>query len=275
MFIAAIALYIIGGRYFVNKRKIMCNQSLIISSTVNIKKNKNKKISDPKLRLKQYKSSLKKWLSNQDVFQKIVWVENSDFDLSYLSDYSKKISHKKKIEFISYFSKENEKQSYGGFGELEQINKAVELSDLVGDFFYITGGRNFVKNIKKIHLNTYDIQCNFNRNLVYTNSEFWGVSKEIFRTHLYPIMIEEMNKGAHFEQGLAMGIHSAIIDGAKWSPILPTPINDGYSAAKGTRYMQRWPFLVRFIKDISDQIHYKNCITSNKDGNHYYDVTKI
>jgi hypothetical protein len=144
----------------------------------------------------------------------------------------------------------------------------------VGRYFFKCTGRSFVKNINNIKFNNYDIQCNFRNNLVYTDSIFFGMKTEIFVNHIYPIMLKNANKGRHFEQGLAMGIHNSLLHGAKWSPIFPMPYHDGVSGAKGYHYMRQFPIHRRLLKNIVDHLCFKFSYTSYKDGRHYYDVTK-
>ncbi len=247
---------------------------MVLTSTVNVGVGKNVQIKDSGVRLQEYKSSLKKWITNQNVFNRIIFVENSGFDLSLLKKFINEFNSSKEVEFISFNSKEDRGRSGTGYGELEQIDRVIKCSKIIGDSFFKCTGRVFIKNIDNLRLNNYDIQCNFRNNLVYTNSVFFGCSVNIYNKYLQPEMLKNIENNKHFEQGLAMGIHSAILNGAMWSPIYPMPYIDGISGAKGYHYMKQFPMHRRFLKNITDYFCFKFSYTSYKDGKHYYDITK-
>ena len=182
--------------------------------------------------------------------------------------------HEKEIQFVSFVSDADLNNKDLGFGELESIDRAINSSKSNIDYFFKCSGRVYIKNITKLKLNNYGIQCNFNRNLIYTNSVFFGCSYDIYKKYLYPKMLKNVINNNHIEQGLAMGIHNAILNGAKWSPIYPIPYIDGYSGTKGNHYMKRYPAPIRLLINLANYIHYKDSKTSYKDGRHYYDVTK-
>ena len=246
--------------------------TLILTATINVSTHKNISVFDPKIRLQQYKSSLVKWLTRQDVFIKIIFIENSDFDLSHISDFVDKIEHNKVIEFISFVSSRDKDNKDIRYGEMELIKKAIDKSKIVGSVFYKCTGRVYIRNIEKLNLNSYDILGNFRNNLVNFDSVFFGMRKDVFIDDVYKILLNEIENGGIFEHGLAMGVHNAILNKRRWSPITPVIYIDGFSGTTGEHYMKNNPFYLREIRNIVYRLFYRGTYTYFKDGSHYYDL---
>ena len=64
----------------------MNNPSLVLTATIDVTVNKTVKIKNSNERLEQYIKSLKKWLTKQNIFKRIVFVENSGHNLNELRE---------------------------------------------------------------------------------------------------------------------------------------------------------------------------------------------
>jgi len=245
---------------------------LILTATVNVSSSKNVSIFDSKVRLDQYKSSLTKWVTKQNIFKRIVFIENSGFDLSYLSDYVNNIKHNKIIEFISFSSEKDKHKVDIGYGEMELIKRAIDTSKIIGSSFYKCTGRVYIKNIELLNLNNYDIFCNFRNNLVNVDSVFFGMNKDVFIDDVYQILFKEIEEGKIFEHGLAMGVHNAILNKKSWSPITPELYIDGICGGTGVHYMKNNPLYLRIVKNIANYLFFRAKYTYYEDGKHYYDL---
>jgi hypothetical protein len=263
-----------------NSKKLLMSNSadqsaatLLLTATINVSANKNNIIvSDPQVRLQQYTESLIKWIQDQDVLTKIVFIENSGFDLGQLSNLINKITHTKVVEFISFHSECDMNHNDIGFGEMEMIKTALDQSKIIDNMFYKCTGRVYIRNIKNLNLNSYDILGNFRNNLVNMDSVFFGMRKGVFIDDVYEILFNEIENGGIFEHGLAMGVHKAILNKKRWSPIVPEIYIDGFSGATGEHYMKNNPFYFRVVRNIANYLFYRGAYTYYKDGSHYYEL---
>ena len=125
----------------------MNSKTLILTSTINISPIKSLKITNAEQRFCEYKKSLKKWLLNQNVFNKTIFVENSGFNLDNLAQYVDNLVHEKEIQFVSFISDDDSNNKDLGFGELESIDRAINSSKSNIDYFFKCTGRVYIKNI--------------------------------------------------------------------------------------------------------------------------------
>jgi len=219
---------------------------LILTCTINVKNIAHMKRSDTYLRLKDYKLTFLKWLKNKNV-KEIIFVENSNYDLSEFRKMALEFKAEKKIEFISYDGQKFPRKLGKGFGESQAIERVISdsLFFLKNEKFIKINGRYYVPNISNFleffSKTDSHIMADLSLNLTWSDSRLFGGSKKFFSEYL----VSETRKtndsiGLYFEYLLAASIHRAIADGLKWV-IPPCPaVIDGVSGTSGRRYEQNF-----------------------------------
>ena len=102
-------------------------------------------------RLDDYKKAFIKWCKN-DLVDKIIFIENSGYDLNFFNEESKNFPSKK-IEIISSNLNNTFKKSLGkGYGEYLCLKEVFENSQTVNntDYYLKVTGRYYIKNFNKI-----------------------------------------------------------------------------------------------------------------------------
>ena len=125
--------------------------SIILTCTVNPIQMPNLVRSNPEIRFQDYKKSFNFWINNAFV-NKIILLENSNFDLSYFNEVAEDIKNKE-IEIISSNSNNEYDKSLGkGYGQylcLKEIFYQSQIAKTTKYFIDVTG-RHCVKNFKAI-----------------------------------------------------------------------------------------------------------------------------
>lgn len=153
---------------------------------------------------------------------KIVWIDNSNYDLSFLNSFSN-------TEYFSFLSLESFKGK--GHGELEIIKYGLENSKFLDScsFFVKISGRymisNFIQFISKIEFTSIKHFCNFSRNLNWADTRIIVFEQSFLNNFFIPTMdkyLDEPN-GEYFEKSYARAIHFFLYSGGKISlwPIYP------------------------------------------------------
>lgn len=129
------------------------NYPLLLTGTIDATKYSNNlsKISTLD-RLSQYENSIERYIK-ETPFNKIVFIENSDFDFNEKKYSNMAKQYNKEFEFIRGTLCKNEVQSYGkSYGDAFLIHEALLKSKLLKDceFFYKITGRLFLKNSEAI-----------------------------------------------------------------------------------------------------------------------------
>lgn len=138
-----------------NTNKILTNkQYLLLTGTIDsqVYNNVGNKITDTKVRLQQYETSLEKYIT-ESVFTDIVFVENSGFQFDSTKFEKLACENNKRFEFISGKVCKQEIIEYGkSFGDAYLIYEGLQKSKLLEncEYFYKITGRIFLKNSKKI-----------------------------------------------------------------------------------------------------------------------------
>ena len=218
--------------------------SLILTCTINPIDMPNLVRLSPKIRLEDYKKSFNFWINNNYV-NKIIFIENSNSDLSYFKDISNNIKDKE-IEIISSNSNNTFEKNLGkGYGQYLCLKEIFDISEIAKNtnYFVDVTGRHSIKNfesiIKDIKKNNADIYLNLTDNLKFTDANIYGGSKKFFTNYLLP-EIKKTNDTLNniFENKVANASLKAISDGLTLSK---TPIYadiEGYIGTSGKKYNQ-------------------------------------
>lgn len=218
--------------------------SIILTCTVNPIQMPNLVRSNPEIRFQDYKKSFNFWVNNAFV-NKIILIENSNFDLSYFNEVAEDIKNKE-IEIISSNSNNEYDKSLGkGYGQylcLKEIFDQSQIAKTTKYFIDITG-RHCVKNfkaiIKDIIKNESDIYVNITDNLKFADANIYGGTKNFFINYLLP-ETKKTNDSQNkiFENCVASATLKAISDGMNLSK---TPIYadiEGFIGTNGKKYKQ-------------------------------------
>ena len=218
--------------------------SIILTCTVNPIQMPNLVRSNPEIRFQDYKKSFNFWVNNAFV-NKIILLENSNFDLSYFNKIAKDIKNKE-IEIISSNSNNKYDKSLGkGYGQylcLKEIFDQSQIAKTTKYFIDVTG-RHCVKNFKAIIediiKNESDIYVNITDNLKFADANIYGGTKKFFINYLLP-ETKKTNDSQNkiFENCVASATLKAVSDGMNLSK---TPIYadiEGFIGTNGKKYKQ-------------------------------------
>jgi hypothetical protein len=126
----------------------------------------NLKRTNPSVRLNDYCNAFIFYLMQPiDLINRIIFVENSDTDLTPLRNLAVEISHEKSVEFISFPEGNCFPVEYGkGYGEILMINYALSHSKIIckNDIIWKATGRLILNNIASLirsSANNFDVYC--------------------------------------------------------------------------------------------------------------------
>ena len=218
--------------------------SIILTCTVNPIQMPNLVRSNPEIRFQDYKKSFNFWVNNAFV-NKIILLENSNFDLSYFNEVAENIKNKE-IEIISSNSNNEYDKSLGkGYGQylcLKEIFDQSQIAKTTKYFIDVTGRhciKNFKAIIEDIIKNESDIYVNITDNLKFADANIYGGTKNFFINYLLP-ETKKTNDSQNkiFENCVASATLKAISDGMNLSK---TPIYadiEGFIGTNGKKYKQ-------------------------------------
>jgi len=218
--------------------------SIILTCTVNPIQMPNLVRSNPEIRFQDYKKSFNFWVNNAFV-NKIILIENSNFDLSYFNEVAEDIKNKE-IEIISSNSNNEYDKSLGkGYGQylcLKEIFDQSQIAKTTKYFIDVTGRhciKNFKAIIEDIIKNESDIYVNITDNLKFADANIYGGTKNFFINYLLP-ETKKTNDSQNkiFENCVASATLKAISDGMNLSK---TPIYadiEGFIGTNGKKYKQ-------------------------------------
>lgn len=215
------------------------NTILFLTACVNPKGMKFTKLSNPEVRLAQYKAALDWYLANTSL--KILIVENSGYDFS--ADYLKQIKEGR-LEFLSYDGNNYDRSRGKGYGEAKIIKYGIAHSrflhnDLDSLIFKVTG-RLLCKNIN-------ELSCRYHcLNTVYANfsNDDWGGCLASSQVIIAPVKFfseyflprrDDINDSQcrHFEHVLYDSIEDWKKSGGKHRMFWIPPIIEGISGTSG------------------------------------------
>ena len=198
--------------------------------------------SSPDDRLNDYKEAFVKWCKNEFT-EKIIFIENSGFDLGFFNEKAKEFPNKK-IEIISADLNNSFPKELGkGYGEYLCLKEVFSRSKIVSetDFFCKITGRYYVKNFKGIVNDVKKRKSDFNGYL--NNKLTWceaGVlfgSKYFFTEYLLPSVASTNDtKKTYFENCCAKAMLRAITDGLSFNLITIYPDYDGIIGTNNKKF---------------------------------------
>ena len=176
-------------------------------------------------RLKDYLHAFKFWLGEPFV-KKLVFVENSGFDLEYFKDSVKRHpgASAKKVEILGFQQPPFDRNLGKSYGEMLILQHAIRHSKLVANSEVILKGTgryvptNFFKVWPQLSpIGDVDIIANFYQFPAVADSRFFLAKPDIFEEFLFPL-IEKINdgKGYYFEHALAEAIQNTVASGRRW-----------------------------------------------------------
>lgn len=217
------------------------NFSLILTATIDPKGMSYTVRTNVEDRLNDYKRSFNFWIK-QDKIKKIIFIENSGYDISYFNKLSK--NSNKEIEIISSdFNNFFERKLGKGFGEYLNIKEIFEKSKIANDtdyFIVISGGRHIIKNFNKIFddikESNSEIYVNLKDNLKFADTQIFSGTKKFFKNYLLP-ELSHVNDSINniFEHCAAKATLKAISDGLSYSQIKIYPDIDGFVGSNGRK----------------------------------------
>lgn len=186
---------------------------------------------NPKVRLEDYKQGLRFWLQVEGV-NKVVFCENSNYDLNELRKVEKSCNpQKKQVEFLSFYGQSFPKHLGKGYGELNIISHAMGYSKLINHETKIikATGRYVIKNVNELidftKLNfRADIICDLSRSLTWSDSRLFACSADFIKEFLLPMQERiDDSKDVPLEMVLALSAHRAMSEDYSWMmpPCLP------------------------------------------------------
>jgi hypothetical protein len=178
---------------------------------------------DPNVRLRDYQQALTAWLSS-GATRKIVFYENSGFDISSLREISHRFPEHE-VEFHSFLGNESGASKGKGYSELMGIARVMEQSQLIGNcrlMVKCTGRltvRNAAKLFRLIEDVEFDVMCTLGRNLAFADSRLFVAQPSFVSQYLIPqhTIIDDSN-GVFFEHALACAMARALADRKRWRP---------------------------------------------------------
>jgi|TARA_B110000977_G_C10940215_1_gene440582 hypothetical protein len=218
--------------------------SIILTCTINPIQMPNLVRSNPEIRFQDYKKSFNFWVNNTFV-NKIILIENSNYDLSYFNKIAKDIKNKE-IEIISSNSNNRYDKSLGkGYGQYLCLKEVFDQSQIAKTtkYFIDVTGRHCIKNfkaiIKDIIKNESSIYVNITDNLKFADANIYGGTKKFFINYLLP-ETKKTNDSQNkiFENCVASATLKAVSDGMNLSK---TPIYadiEGFIGTNGKKYKQ-------------------------------------
>ena len=215
---------------------------LILTATINPGNMPDLIRKDTNMRLDDYKKSFEFWLSNSNV-KKIIFIENSNSDLSFFHELAKKYKDKK-IEILSNNLNSDFDKSLGkGYGQylcLREVFKNSQLVKNVNYFIDVTGRHcviNFDAIIEDINSNKSDIYINLSNNLKFSDANIYAGNKDFFLNYVLPETSKTNDKdGNIFENCVAKAVLKGVSNGLSLSKTPIYPIIDGYIGTNGKEY---------------------------------------
>ena len=180
-------------------------------------------------RLEDYKKSFNLWCENDHV-KKLIFIENSGYDLNYLEIKSKEYKNKN-IEIISINLNNTFDKNLGkGYGEYLCLRSILEKSRLFneGNYFLKVTGRYYLKNYKNLYKEIIkkklDVGVYLKDNLKYADSHVFTGSNFFLENFVIPETSKTNDtKGIYFENCLAKATLKGINSNLKFGHLETYP----------------------------------------------------
>ncbi len=197
---------------------------------------------DTNTRLDDYKKSFEFWL-NQSSIKKIIFIENSNYNLSFFRNLTKNFQDKE-IEILSNdLNSKFDKKLGKGYGQYLCLNEVFQKSKIVENtnYFIDVTGRHCVVNfddiLKDIQINKSDIYINLSNNLKFSDTNIYAGNKDFFINYVIPETSKTNDQQDNiFENCVAKAVLRAVADGYKLSKTPIYPIINGFIGTNGKEY---------------------------------------
>ena len=191
-------------------------------------------------RLNDYKKSFNFWIK-QEKIKKIIFIENSGYDISYFADMAKNSS--KDIEIISSEVNNTFDRKLGkGFGEHLCYKEIFDKSKIAmkTNYFIVVTGRHIVKNFNKIFNDILEsdseIYLNLKDNLKFADTNIYSGTKDFFVSFVIPETSKTNDTdGLIFEHCVAKAALQAISKGHSYSQIKVFADIEGFIGTNGKK----------------------------------------
>jgi hypothetical protein len=193
---------------------------------------------DPRERFEDYRWALSKWVERDD-FDKLIFVENSGYDISELHEFvDKSALNSDSVEFLSFDGQDFPRELGKGYGETRNFQHVLDNSKVLSDddMFVRSNGRYYVENMhvffEALQPPT-EILIELRQYLSYGDVTILGGTVDFFRKYICPYGFEvNDSKGYYMEHAYARATHRAIADGLVWRPFPEVPSVVGYSGTE-------------------------------------------
>lgn len=195
-----------------NQLNIEKHLALILTASIDIKGMPRATPTVPEQRQEDYYKSLKYYTDNHPSVKKIIFIENSGWDLSRVKEATDDNPHDKQIEFISLDCNDFPRRYGKGFGECLLIANGLARSQLYKEVTHIAKitGRIYLENLTKILLSIkqpVDCFCDY-KDQGYKIRRLWGekhvgphsdtrflvFSKKFYEDIIQPLHIKHQQK---------------------------------------------------------------------------------
>ena len=216
-------------------RKKIC---LVLHATVDPRGVVYVKRDDPRERFEDYRWALKQWVMRDD-FDKLIFVENSGYDISPLQEIvdDSPLSNDS-VEFLSFDGQDFPRELGKGYGETRNFQHVVDNSKILSDddMLVRSNGRYYVENMHAFFEALQpptEILIELRQYLSYGDVTILGGTVDFFRRYICPYGLEvNDSKGYYMEHAYARATHRALADGLVWRPFPEVPSVVGYSGTE-------------------------------------------
>ncbi len=217
--------------------------TIVLTATIRVRANMSMTVrTSTSLRLADYRESFLNWLSNRSV-QRIVFVENSGYDLSEF-EHLARMNSDKSVELLSFVCPDFPGERGKGYGEMFCLDYALRNSRLLEQsrHFIKTSGRYYLRNVQRLvnFLERHpelEVVCNLERNLTWADSRAFAGSVDFLRKYLIPFHeTVDDSHGVCFENVLARAAHNLMACGGAWTMLPMVPEIVGVHATNNIKF---------------------------------------
>lgn len=202
---------------------------------------------DPRERFEDCRRALKLWVQRDD-FDKLVFVENSGYDIAPLQEIVEESPlNSDAVEFLSFDGQDFPRELGKGYGETLNFQHVLDNSKILDedDRLIRSNGRYYVQNMHAFFEALQpptEMLTEFHEYLTYADVTVLGGTIEFFRKYICPFGwdVNDSN-GYYMEHAYARAVHQALADGLVWRPFPEPPSVIGFS---GTQNVWKRDWLV-------------------------------
>jgi hypothetical protein len=213
----------------------------VLHATVDVRGVAFVKRDDPRQRFEDYRRALKRWVQRDD-FDKLVFVENSGYDISPLQEIvDESPLRKDSVEFLSFDGQDFPRELGKGYGETLNFQYVLDNSEILAqdDLLIRSNGRYYVENMGAFFdalQPPTEMLTEFHQYLTYADVTVLGGTVDFFRSYICPYGREvNDSKGYYMEHAYARAVHRALADGMIWRPFPEPPSVIGFSGTEDAR----------------------------------------